>query len=89
MLSPPVHTDLQEKKKEELPPDFLLSLVSTVRLWIVDLSKMSIEAWANDVPSQIPPLMFKAGIGHRPIETTFRSSESSGTRVRGQDGLHP
>jgi hypothetical protein len=30
MLSPPVHTYLQEKKKEGLPPDFLWRLVALV-----------------------------------------------------------
>jgi hypothetical protein len=39
MLSPPVYTYVQEKKKEGLPPDFLLSLVALARLMRLSLLK--------------------------------------------------
>jgi hypothetical protein len=39
MLSPPVHTYLQEKKKEGLPPDFLWSLVALANLMRLPLLK--------------------------------------------------
>jgi hypothetical protein len=39
MLSPPVHTDLQEKKKEGLAPDFLWSLVALASLMRLSLLK--------------------------------------------------
>jgi hypothetical protein len=39
MLSPPVYTYLQEKKKEGLPPDFLWSLVALAHLMRLSLLK--------------------------------------------------
>ena len=39
MLSPPVYTYLQEKKKEGLPPDFLWSLVALASLMRLSLLK--------------------------------------------------
>ena len=39
MLSPPVYTYLQEKKKDGLPPDFLLSLVASANLMRLSLLK--------------------------------------------------
>jgi hypothetical protein len=46
MLSPPVSTDLQEKKKEGLPPDFLWSLVA-----LTNLMRLSLLKAANAVMS--------------------------------------
>jgi hypothetical protein len=39
MLSPPVYNDLQEKKKESLPPDFQWSLVALANLMRLSLLK--------------------------------------------------
>jgi hypothetical protein len=39
MLSPPVYTYLQEKKKEGLPPDFLWSLVALANFMRLSLLK--------------------------------------------------
>jgi hypothetical protein len=39
MLSAPVYTYLQEKKKERLPPDFLWSLVALANLMRLSLLK--------------------------------------------------
>src|SRR5271168_3396724 len=39
MLSPPVHTYLQEKKKDGLPPDFLWSLLALANLMRLSLLK--------------------------------------------------
>ena len=53
MLSPPVHTYLQEKKKEGLPPDFLWSLVALASLMRLSLLKAAHVAVASAAYQEI------------------------------------
>ncbi len=57
MLSPPVYTHLQEKKKEGLPPDFLWSLVALARLMRLSLLKAARVAVGE---CRVSPIIFPA-----------------------------